>query len=62
MASNAAANLIEKLSSGGDNAATAAANPDVDISKFADTSTKMMALAWMGKKDVEISVAPLIAF
>lgn len=56
MAMNAAANLIEKVVGRGDATITTnISNPDVDISKYADTTTPMKALTWQGKNHVEIS-------
>lgn len=59
MALNAASNLAERvLGSHSDTPLTVgpgAANPANDPSKFADTSTKMLALTWQGKNSVSVS-------
>lgn len=53
---NAAANLIEKVVGRGDATVTTnVSNPEIDIAKYADTTTPMKALTWQGKNHVEIS-------
>jgi len=59
MATSQAAYAAEKAIGHGDNATIEqdVSNPGLD-SKFADTSDKMKALAWMGKNDVRVIEAP----
>jgi len=53
---NAAANLAEKVIGHQEGVTVSAdvANPGNDVEKWADTSEKMKALAWMGKNDVQM--------
>ncbi|KAI5799799.1 chaperonin 10-like protein [Geopyxis carbonaria] len=54
---NAAANLAERIigSQTDTTITTGASNPAVDPEKFADTTTKMLALTWQGKNHVTVS-------
>lgn len=55
-----AANYVEKVLGHGDNAVTEQnmTNPARDRQKYGDPSgEKMLALAWMGKNDVQVGAA-----
>ena len=59
MALSQASNLLEKAMGHGDNATTEQnmSNPGRDREKYGDPSgEKMKALAWMGKKTVELGI------
>lgn len=57
MAMSQSANLLEKAMGHGDNAVIEqnVTNPARDLEKYGDPSgEKMLALAWMGKNDVQV--------